>query len=403
MAARVITEARSGSCDRSLSGSIATMATGDEEAALGACASIPKYLFGGVLAGEGGGPESSAVEVSASTAIHRDPDGICDAARRYCLCLPPRYPRIWEFYKKQVSLFWTAEEVDLSKDKVHWKENLNDDERHFIKTVLAFFASSDGIVGENLSKFSSEVGHLKEAVFAYSFQFSMENIHSEMYSLLIDTYITDEQEKTRMFNAILEVPCIKRKAEWALTWSASSKSLAERIIAFACVEGVHFSSSFCAIFWLKKRGLMPGLTFSNELISRDEGLHTDLACCVLHTLCSRGEAQMPSQETVEAMFRDAVSIEAEYCREGLPVDLLGMNASMMVEYVEYVADRLLVQLGYKRLFGRTHCTFDWMEDMSLPQRTNFFENMVSDYVRAAAGRSAEDNAFHVTVDNDADV
>lgn len=344
--------------------------------------------------------DSSAVGVDSSAL--RGSDGISDFARKYCLCLPPRYARPWEFYKLQVAHFWTAEEVDLSEDRAHWRD-LNDNERHFIKTVLAFFASSDGIVGENLGNFVQEVSHIKEAVFAYGFQFAMENIHSEMYSLLIDTYITDPGEKLQLFNAITDVPCVKRKAEWALAWSASDKTLAERIIAFACVEGIHFSSSFCAIFWLKKRGIMPGLTFSNELISRDEGLHTDLACCVLGILCERGEASMPSQETVETIFRDAVDIEAEYCREGLPVDLLGMNAELMVEYVEFVADRLLLQLGYERVFGRTRCPFDWMEDIGLAQRTNFFEGRNSDYVRAAAGNTVDENAFVVSIEDDADV
>jgi ribonucleotide reductase beta subunit family protein with ferritin-like domain len=350
-------------------------------------------------------PGSSSLSIASpdqDPRAERGADGISDFARKYCLCLPPRYGRIWEFYKLQVSHFWTAEEVDLSQDRVDWRE-LSDNERHFIKTVLAFFASSDGIVGENLGKFVEEVSHIKEAVFAYAFQFAMENIHSEMYSLLIDSYIADPGEKLTLFNAITDVPCVKRKADWALSWSASDKTLAERIIAFACVEGVHFSSSFCAIFWLKKRGLMPGLTFSNELISRDEGLHTDLACCVLGILCERGEAEMPPQETVERIFRDAVDIEAEYCREGLPVDLLGMNAELMVEYVEYVADRLLVQLGYERVFGRTRCPFDWMEDIGLAQRTNFFEGRVSEYVRAAAGNTVDENAFDVVVDYDADV
>jgi ribonucleotide reductase beta subunit family protein with ferritin-like domain len=350
---------------------------------------------------------SGSSSLSISSADHdnrgaRGPDGVSDFARKYCLCLPPRYSRLWEFYKLQVSHFWTAEEVDLSQDRVDWRE-LSDNERHFIKTVLAFFASSDGIVGENLGKFVEEVSHIKEAVFAYAFQFAMENIHSEMYSLLIDSYIADPGEKLTLFNAITDVPCVKRKADWALAWSASDRTLAERVIAFACVEGVHFSSSFCAIFWLKKRGLMPGLTFSNELISRDEGLHTDLACCVLGVLCERGEAEMPPQDTVARIFRDAVDIEAEYCREGLPVDLLGMNADLMVEYVEYVADRLLVQLGYERVFGRNRCPFDWMEDIGLAQRTNFFEGRVSEYVRAAAGNTVDENAFDVVVDYDADV
>jgi ribonucleotide reductase beta subunit family protein with ferritin-like domain len=332
----------------------------------------------------------------------READGIGHLARKYCLCLPPRYPRLWDFYKQQVSHFWTAEEVDLSEDRTHWRD-LNDNERHFVKTVLAFFAASDGIVGENLGNFVQEVSHIKEAVFAYSFQSAMENIHSEMYSLLIDTFVADAAEKNRLFNAITDIPCVRRKAVWALAWSSAEKTLAERIIAFACVEGVHFSSSFCAVFWLKKRGIMPGLTFSNELISRDEGLHTDLACCVLGVLCERGEAVMPSQETVEAIFREAVDIEAEYCREGLPVDLLGMNSDLMIEYVEFVADRLLVQLGYDRVFGRTRCPFDWMEDIGLAQRTNFFEGRNSDYVRAAAGNTAADNAFVVSIEDDADV
>lgn len=328
--------------------------------------------------------------------------GLSDEAMRYCLCLPPRYPRAWGFYKKQLALFWTAEEVDLSKDRAHW-EGLTGAERHFVKTVLAFFASSDGIVGENLSRFVSEVSHVKELVFAYSFQAAMENVHSEMYSLLIDTYVPDPAEKTSLFDAIRGVPCVRRKAEWALRWSSSGRSLAERVIAFACVEGIHFSSSFCAVFWLKKRGLMPGLTFSNELISRDEALHTDLACCVLEVLCERGEAAMPPQGVAEAIVREAVEVEVQYCRDGLPVDLLGMNSALMIEYVEYVADRLLAQLGYAPAFGRRACVFDWMEDMGLQQKTNFFEGRVSDYVRAAAARPDGEASLGVTVDYDADV
>jgi ribonucleotide reductase beta subunit family protein with ferritin-like domain len=347
--------------------------------------------------------DPAKVVLSASNELHRDPDGISDAARKFCLCLPPRHPAPWAFYKRQVELFWTPEEVDLTKDRAHWRDGLNDDERHFVKMVLAYFASSDGIVCSNLGRFVEETDHLKEVSFAYGFQAAMENIHSEMYSLLIDTYITDHDEKRHLFNAIIEVPCVKRKAEWALSWSSSERTLAERIVAFACVEGIHFSSSFCAIFWLKKRGLMPGLCFSNELISRDEGLHTDLACCVLRLLCERGEAEMPPQEVAERIVGQAVEIEAEYCREGLPVDLLGMNADLMIEYVEFVADRLLAQLGYRRMFGRERCVFDWMEDIGLSQKTNFFEGRVSEYVRAAAGRSAEDNSFDVSIDLDADV
>lgn len=272
-----------------------------------------------------------------------------------------------------------------------------------MKTVLAFFASSDGIVSTNLTRFVGEVSHITEAAFAYASQNFSECIHSETYSLLVDTYISDADERRAMFNALEKVLCVRRKADWALRWSASDRTLAERIIAFACVEGVHFSSSFCAILWLKKRGLMPGLAFSNELISRDEGMHTDQACEVLRVLCERGEAEMPTHATAEAIFREAVEIEAEYCNEALPVGLLGINAGLMVEYVEFVADRLLVQLGYHRVLGRTECVFDWMKDVGIESKTKFFEARVADYRRAAVGKSTYENAFNIAIDPDADV
>src|SRR3954471_10838356 len=258
--------------------------------------------------------------------------------------LPIKYPAIWEMYKKTEASFWTAEEIDLSDDQKHW-DNLNDGERHFISHILAFFSASDGIVNENLAvNFMSEV-QLPEARCFYGFQIMMENIHSETYALLIDTYIKDETEKDRLFHAIETVPCVKKKAEWALRW-IDGGSFAERLIAFAAVEGIFFSGSFCSVFWLKKRGLMPGLSFSNELISRDEGLHCDFACLLYKQLLNK----LP-ESRVKEIITNAVGIEQEFVSDALPVSLIGMNAKQMCTYIEFVADRLLVSLGYSRIYN----------------------------------------------------
>ena len=288
--------------------------------------------------------------------------------------LPIKYPAIWEMYKKCEASFWTAEEIDLSDDMKHW-EKMNDGERHFISHVLAFFAASDGIVNENLAvNFMSEV-QLPEARCFYGFQIMMENIHSETYALLIDTYIKDPNEKHRLFHAIDTIDAVKKKADWALRWIENG-SFAERLVAFAAVEGIFFSGSFCSIFWLKKRGLMPGLTFSNELISRDEGLHCEFACLLYGMLNNK-----LSQEAVYSIIGDAVAIEKEFITDALPVALIGMNAKLMQQYIEFVADRWLSELGYPKMFNATN-PFDFMEMISLEGKTNFFEKRVGDYQKA---------------------
>ncbi|CAN6620598.1 ribonucleoside-diphosphate reductase small chain 1 [Trichomonascus vanleenenianus] len=290
---------------------------------------------------------------------------------------PIKYNEIWQMYKKAEASFWTAEEIDLGKDMNHWDQRLNDDERYFIEHVLAFFAASDGIVNENLvERFSGEV-QIPEAKCFYGFQIMMENIHAETYSLLIDTYIKDPQRAQYLFNAIETIPCIKKKADWALRWISDQEStFAERLVAFAAVEGIFFSGSFASIFWLKKRGLMPGLTFSNELISRDEGMHTDFACLLYSHLTHR-----PDKDVIEKLIVEAVGIEKEFLTDALPVALLGMNADLMCQYIEFVADRLLIALGNKKVYNAQN-PFDFMENISLNGKTNFFEKRVSDYQKA---------------------
>jgi ribonucleoside-diphosphate reductase beta chain len=288
--------------------------------------------------------------------------------------LPINYPKIWEMYKKHEASFWTAEEIDLSGDVKDWA-SLNDGERHFISHVLAFFAASDGIVNENLAvNFMSET-QLPEARCFYGFQIMMENIHAETYALLIDSYIKDPQEKHRLFHAIETIPAVRKKAEWALRWIQNG-SFAERLVAFAAVEGIFFSGSFCSIFWLKKRGLMPGLTFSNELISRDEGLHCEFACLLYGMLNNK-----LSHESVAAIVGDAVAIEKEFISDALPVKLICMNADLMKQYIEFVADRWMNELGYPKLFNVSN-PFDFMEMISLQGKTNFFEKRVGDYQKA---------------------
>lgn len=305
--------------------------------------------------------------------------------------LPINYPKVWEMYKKHEASFWTAEEIDLSGDLQHWA-NLNDGERHFISHVLAFFAASDGIVNENLAvNFMSEV-QLPEARCFYGFQIMMENIHSETYALLIDTYIKDPVEKDRLFHAIETVPAVKKKAEWALRWIENG-NFAERLVAFAAVEGIFFSGSFCSIFWLKKRGLMPGLTFSNELISRDEGLHCEFACQLYSMLNNK-----LSEEAVHGIIKDAVEIEKEFITEALPVALIGMNAKLMQQYIEFVADRWLKELGYAKIFNATN-PFDFMEMISLEGKTNFFEKRVGDYQKSGVlSGNKESQAFSLEED-----
>lgn len=307
---------------------------------------------------------------------------------------PIEHNDIWKFYKDQQASFWTAEEIDLSQDLNDWENKLNDDERYFIKHILAFFAASDGIVNENLAEnFLSEVQYT-EAKFFYGFQVMMENIHSETYSLLIDTYIKDSKEKDYLLNAIDTFPPVKKKADWALRWIENG-SFAERLVAFAAVEGIFFSGSFCSIFWLKKRGLMPGLTFSNELISRDEGMHMDFACL----LYNNHLINKLSKEKVTKIITDAVTIEAEFVTESLPVKLIGMNADLMNQYIEFVADRLLTELGCEKVYNSTN-PFDFMDMISLQGKTNFFEKRVAEYQKAGVSSLMSDTKDAFSLDED---
>ncbi|CAK5275692.1 unnamed protein product [Mycena citricolor] len=332
-------------------------------------------------------PESEADEEARLTELRKKFVGDIDLpeseepllkeTRRRFVLFPIQYNEIWQMYKKAEASFWTAEEMDLSKDLHDWNNKLNNDERHFLSHVLAFFAASDGIVNENLlERFSNEV-QIAEARCFYGFQIMMENIHSETYSLLIDTYIKDPAQRDYLFDAIETIPCIKRKAEWALKWITDEQStFGERLVAFAAVEGIFFSGSFASIFWMKKRGLMPGLTFSNELISRDEGMHTDFACLLFTHLKRR-----PHPDTLNRIITEAVAIEQEFLTVALPVSLIGMNAKLMCQYIEFVADRLLVALGNPKHYNSTN-PFDFMEMISLQGKTNFFEKRVSDYSKA---------------------
>ena len=311
--------------------------------------------------------------------------------RRFVI-LPIQYDEIWMMYKKAEASFWTVEEVDLSKDLTHWGE-LKEEEKYFISHVLAFFAASDGIVNENLvERFMQEV-QIPEARCFYGFQIAIENIHSEMYSLLIDTYIRDPVERNHLFNAIETVPAVKKKAEWALNWiSADKASYAERIIAYASVEGIFFSGSFAAIFWLKKRGLMPGLTFSNELISRDEGLHTDFACLMFRHLVNK-----PTEKRIKEIVCEAVKIETEFLTEALPVRLIGMNCQLMTLYIQFVADRLLIELECSKVYNVEN-PFDFMENISLDGKTNFFEKRVAEYQKAGVMSKNDDKKFTLDAD-----
>jgi ribonucleotide reductase beta subunit family protein with ferritin-like domain len=303
---------------------------------------------------------------------------------------PIQEQSIWDMYKKQVDCFWRAEEIDLSKDGKHW-DSLSDDEKYFLSSILAFFAASDGIVLENLAeRFMSDV-QLAEARAFYGFQIAMENIHSQTYSMLIDSYIKNPEEKDRLFNAITTYPCIKKKSDWAQKWIHDNRSsFATRLVAFACVEGIFFSGAFCSIFWLKKRGLMPGLTFSNELISRDEALHTEFAVLLYSKLVKK-----MSKSRIHEIIKEAVTIETEFICEALPCRLIGMNSTMMTQYVQFVADRLSVQLGYDKIYNVTN-PFDWMELISLSGKTNFFEKNVSDY--ALANKTKSEDVFEFNAD-----
>lgn len=333
--------------------------------------------------------------MSSDAVAQRKPEPLLTENKQRFVLFPIKYNEVWAMYKKHEASFWTAEEVDLSQDAKDWK-SLSGDEQHFIKNVLAFFAASDGIVLENLAeRFMCEV-QIPEARCFYGFQMAMENVHSETYSLLIDTYIKEPVEKQRLFHAMETIPSVALKADWALRWIQSSDSFAERLVAFAAVEGIFFSGSFCAIFWLKKRGKMPGLTFSNELISRDEGLHCDFACLLYSMLENK-----LSQERVVEIIGNAVDIEKEFVTTSLPVSLIGMNAELMQQYIEFVADRLFVALGHEKVYGATN-PFDWMEMISMQGKTNFFEKRVGEYQKAGvmSGLSAEpsSNAFCLDAD-----
>ncbi|OTF77284.1 ribonucleoside-diphosphate reductase subunit M2-like protein [Euroglyphus maynei] len=305
---------------------------------------------------------------------------------------PIQYHDIWRMYKKAEASFWTVEEVDLSRDLIHWNK-LNANEKHFISHVLAFFAASDGIVNENLAERFIRDVQIPEARCFYGFQIAIENVHSEMYSLLINTYVTDRNEQDFLFNAIRNLPCVEKKAKWAIRWTQDdSVTFAERLIAFAAVEGIFFSGSFAAIFWLKKRGLMPGLTFSNELISRDEGLHCDFACLLFHHIRNR-----PSSQRIAEIIIDAVNIEQEFLTDALPVSLIGMNSKLMADYIEYCADRLLIELDCEKHY-KTVNPFDFMEQISLEGKSNFFEKRVAEYQKSGVMSRPEDQIFVTDVD-----
>lgn len=298
---------------------------------------------------------------------------------------PIKDQEIWEMYNKQVELFWRPEEIDFSKDQEHW-DSLNEDEKYFIKMILAFFASSDGIIMENLaSRFMSDV-QLAEARSFYGFQIAMENIHSHTYSLLIETYIKNTNEKYMLFHALENYPCVKKKADWARKWIGDKSSFATRLVAFACVEGIFFSGAFCSIYWLKKRGLMPGLTFSNELISRDEGLHTEFAVLLYKKLLKK-----ITKTKINQIIKEAVDIETEFITEALPCKLIGMNSELMIQYIKFVSDRLILQLGYQKLFNVEN-PFPFMELISLESKTNFFEKRNPVY--ALANKEKSDDIFN---------
>lgn len=328
-------------------------------------------------------PDMSDVEINNNTNIN---EPILQENKNRFVLFPIKYQKIWQAYKKAESSFWTAEEIDFSKDLQDWEHKMTDNERYFIKNIIAFFAGSDGIVNENLLEHLSLEVQIPEARCFYGFQVAIENIHSEVYSLLIDTYVKDVAEKNRLLNAIEEIPCVKRKAEWALKWiNKKDAKFADRLVAFSIVEGIFFSGSFCAIFWLKKRGLMPGLTFSNELISRDEGMHTDFAVLLYQHLNNKLENDM-----IYSIIQEAVEIEKEFITESIPCAMIGMNSKLMSQYIEFVADRLLQQYGLAKLYNSEN-PFEFMELISMENKTNFFEKRVSEYSLANVKTDMDSN------------
>jgi ribonucleotide reductase beta subunit family protein with ferritin-like domain len=334
------------------------------------------------------GPPAMTLDGSGATVSWGPlPEPLLDPNEDRFVIFPIRHPDVWDMYKKHMAVFWTAEEIDLSKDMAHW-EKLNDNERHFIKHILGFFAGSDGIVMENLAtRFTREV-QWPEAKFFYACQNLLEAVHSETYSLLIDTYITDQEEKANILRAIKTIPAVEKKAKWALDWIDNKEAdFATRLLGFAAVEGIFFSGAFCAIFWLKARGVMPGLTLSNEFIARDEGLHTDFACLLYSKIMNK----LPKQKA-HKILREAVKIEKHFITKALPCELIGMNAELMKQYIEFVADRLSLQLGYPKIYGATN-PFDFMERISLENKDNFFEKRVSTYGKAQVGKKKEDMMF----------
>jgi ribonucleotide reductase beta subunit family protein with ferritin-like domain len=326
---------------------------------------------------------------------NREEEYILKENKQRFVLFPIKHKDIWNAYKKAEASFWTAEEIDFSKDKYDWDNKLTSNERYFIKHILAFFAGSDGIVLENLNiNFSSEI-QIPEARCFYSFQSMIENIHSEVYSLLIDKYVDNDSEKDNLFHAIENIQCIKNKAEWAMKWMDQSKAdFATRLVAFSIVEGIFFSGSFCAIYWLKKRGLMPGLTFSNELISRDEGMHTDFATLIYSMLTNKLD-----ENTIYTIVKEAVSIEKDFINNAIPCAMIGMNAELMSQYIEYVADRLIIQLGYRKLYNSAN-PFDFMQLISMEGKTNFFEKRVSEYSLAGIGQDITGEAKDIDFNAD---
>jgi ribonucleotide reductase beta subunit family protein with ferritin-like domain len=359
-----------------------------------ASAAAASSLASAPLAPAAASAAAASLEEAEAEAKAKDlPEPLLTVSPDRHVIFPIQHRDIWEKYKQHSAVIWFAEEVDLSKDMAHWQDKLNENERHFIKNILGFFAGSDGIVMENLAeRFMREV-QCPEAKFFYTCQNMMEAVHSETYSLLLDTYINDPKEKTHLLKATQTIPCVKKKADWAMTWIDNKEAnFATRLLAFAAVEGIFFSGAFCAIFWLKQRGIMPGLTLSNEFIARDEGLHTEFACLLYSKLVNR-----LSKQKAHKIIREAVKIEKQFITKSLPCELIGMNAKLMAQYIEFVADRLLLQLGYPKAYSATN-PFSFMETISLENKDNFFEKRVSTYAKGSVGKDRETMSFKMDAD-----